>query len=465
MRARCAAGAVGAARLGPRAGAKVVPMTEYTGEGMRLEVEEPRATERVLKVEVSSEKVDEEFLRYYRELRKKVRLPGFRPGKVPLDMIRRRMGKEAEEDLLERVLPRYYARALERAALDPVDMPVVRDVHFKEGEAFRFEAKVYVKPPLDVRDYKGIPVTGKPVRVEEAWVDKVVESMREDMAELVSYGDAERAAAKGDVVEAAFRVTVEGTPLDGSREETHLVELGAGKALDEIEAALEGIRRGEEKEVEVVFPEDYPVKELRGKSGRFHLVVHDVKEKRLPEPDDEFARDVGERYQSLEDLRSDIRENFRRKAEELRRRDLREKLRAAVLERNPLPELPAVMVSRQKKTLEEEISREGRIAGRGAAPPPDPERLEEMARRDVAWTLLMEELAAKEGIRVEEAEIRRFLAEEAGRSSMSEQALTDLYLHRYGTLEPIRRHVLSEKVLDFLLEHATVTEEGDGGDV
>lgn len=437
-------------------------MTDQEAKEIKLSVEESSVTKRVLKVEVPAEELDPEFYRTYKAFQKKAKWPGFRPGKVPIQMIRKRMGREVTEELLQRMLPVYYSRALEKEALDPVDMPIIRNVHLKEGEPLRFDATVYIKPPFEVRDYKGIPLRKKEPNVPEEFVDRVLQDMRERSADLSSYEDDAHALEQWDVAEVDFEGFVDGEPLEGGKAENHLIEVGGGKMLPDLEKGFLGMKKGERKEVEAIYPEDFHANELAGKKILFKVHLKDIKKKHLPELDDEFAKDVGEKLETLEELKDKIRESLRGREEKRIREERHLDLMDKVLERNPIEELPEVMVDRQKRSLKE--SMEPRLQHSGMTPAEmgkmlADDKLEEKARRDVAWSLILDQIVDKEGITVETEELEKELEKAAWEASMSKDVLKELYMKERGSLEPFRLSLLNEKVLDFLLENAKVTEE------
>jgi len=423
-------------------------------------LEDVSPTRKELRVEVPAGEISTALEKSYRAFQKKVKLPGFRAGKVPIQMVRRRFAREVEEDLVQRLLPRYFDKAVARAEIDPVDMPIIKNVHIKEGDPFHFEATVYVMPEFDVKDYLETPITEKEIEVTDEIVEKVIERMREGQAELASYEDENRPAEKGDVVEADFEGFVDGESFQGGKAENHLLELGVGRMIPGFEEGIIGMKKGEEKEVKVTFPEDYGNEKLAGKEAVFKVVVKDIKEKRLPEVDDDFAKDMGEEYATLDELKEDIREKYRAQEEIKRREDLRKGLKAEIIRRNSF-EVPEVMVARQKHSL---MERFGLLQGK-SEPELDPEQnawLEQQARQDVAWQLISEKIAEKENITVSGEEFEAGLEKEATENSMTKEALKEYYNIQMGSLEPFRLGLLNEKVLDFLLENAKVTREGSG---
>ncbi len=430
---------------------------------MKLSVEEPSQTKRVLKVEVPTEEIDQEFKKAYKNLQRKVKFPGFRPGKTPISMIRSRLSRDVQEDLLHRVIPDYYAKALEKTALDPVDMPIIRNVHLREGEPFRFDATVYIKPKFEFKDYKGVPRPRSVIKVTDEIVDRVIRNMQERFAELSAYEDEQHQVAKGDVAEADIEGFVDGKTIEKGKGTGQLIEVGAGSMIPGLEEGFLGMKKGEEREIEVTFPENYHAAGLAGKKAVFKVNLKDIKQKKLPALDDEFAKDVGERFGTLNELKAEVRKGLEAEEKKRVREDLHLEIMDEVLRRNPIEELPEIMIERQKRALKESIKSD--LSRSGKEPKPEEiegmvkeAELEKKARRDVAWSFIIEQVAEKEGITVTPDEVESALEERAWESSLSKEVLRDLYLKQVGSLEPFRLMLLNEKILDFLLENAKVTE-------
>jgi len=434
---------------------------------MKFDVEEPSRTQRILKVEVPAEEIEQNFQKSYRMFQKKSKIPGFRPGRAPVSVIRRRFGEEIRADLLQRLLADYFEQALSEASIQPVDSPIIQQISFQEGQPFLFNARVYVKPEFELKDYKGIPLTKKKIEVTDEMVDRVLTEMREGLAELSSYEDETHAVEKGDVIEADFEGTVDGEALEGGKVSNHLIEVGAGRMLPAFEEGLLGMKKGESREIRATYPEDFDVKHLAGKEGVFQVTLNDIKMKKLPELDDEFAKDVGEKFSTLDELKASIREKMLERQEKKLREELHLQLMDELLDRNPIEEYPEVMVERQKASLRRSMEEsyenlEGKEDSKKEIDPELEKKIEEKARRDVGWSLIMEQIVEKEGMTVTAEEVETGLEKSAWEASMSKEVLRDLYVKQMGSLEPFRLMLLNEKVLDFLLENAKVTVEGGG---
>jgi len=207
-----------------------------------------------------------------------------------------------------------------------------------------------------------------------------------------------------------------------------------------------------------LFPKIMGMLKLAGKEAVFKIVAKDIKEKHLPELDDDFAKDLGEEYSNLEELKQGIREKFQAEEEKKNRQAWHKELMKAIAEKNPI-EVPEVMVARHKQSLMERMQLP-KDEGEAALKPEEREWLEKQALEDVTWSLISEKIAEKEGIAISSEEVEEGLAKHAAENSMSTEAMKDYYTMEMGSLEPLRLVLLNEKILDFLLENAKVTEEG-----
>jgi trigger factor len=246
-----------------------------------------------------------------------MKMPGFRKGKVPPQLVIQRVGREAVlEEALRGSLPEWYEQALLESGVTPVGDPKldVGDLP-AEGEELRFSIEVGVRPKAELGDYRGLEVGRAELEVPDEAVQSELDRLREGFASL---SPVERAAAPGDSLLIDFEGTIDGEPFEGSQSKDFLIELGSEGLLPEFDAALAGVSAGEEREVEVTFPEDHRPEELAGKTAKFDVTVTEVREKDLPDLDDEFAAEASE-FDTLDELRDNIRgrisEAFERRAE------------------------------------------------------------------------------------------------------------------------------------------------------
>lgn len=289
-------------------------------------------------------------------------------------------------------------------------------------------------------------------------VNRVLDNLREGHAELSSYEDAQHRVETGDVVEADFEGFLDGEAFPGGKGENHLIEIGSKQRVPGFEEGFVGLGRGEEKEIEVKFPEDYHTVDLAGKMAVFKVAVKDIKRKNLPQLDDEFAKDVGEQFATLEDLKKGIRERIEAGEKKKIREALEQQIMEEMIKRNSF-EVPEVMVVRHKRSILEGMVRPDEDL-ETVMKEVDQEDIEARAKRDVAWSLISEQIAEKEKIEVSKEEFEKHVDRMATENSMTPEVFKELYTSQMGGLEPLRLTLLHEKILDFLLENAKVTKEG-----
>ncbi|MDX6595773.1 MAG: trigger factor [Solirubrobacterales bacterium] len=260
-----------------------------------------------VEVEVPAEAVARATSRAARAMAKEMRLPGFREGKAPPSLVIQRLGfGPVLEESIREALPEWYEGALLDAAVSPIGDPSIEMLSTpeSEGESLRFKFEVGVRPPAKLGEYKGLEVGKGEAEVPDDVVETEIERVRESFARLQPV---EREAAAGDSLLIDFEGLVDGTAFEGGKAEDYLLALGSGSLIEGFEEQLTGAKPGEERQVEVTFPDDYQAEQLAGKDAVFNVKVKEVREKILPELDDEFAADASE-FETLEELRADIRE-------------------------------------------------------------------------------------------------------------------------------------------------------------
>src|SRR5690242_1707762 len=264
-----------------------------------------------VEAEVPAEEVERRVQQTARELGRQMRIPGFRKGKVPPQVVIRRVGREAVlDEALRSALGSWYADAIDGAGIAPVGEPDL-DVPSElpaQGEPLQFSIEIGVRPAARLGQYKGLEVGRRETVVEDAQIDEEIERLRERLATLETV---ERAAQTGDHVVMDYVGTVDGEEFQGGTGRDQLLELGSGRLIPGFEEQLTGAAAGDERTVNVTFPEDYPANELASKEAQFAVTVSEVKEKRLPEADDDFASEAAG-FDTLQELREDVADRLRK---------------------------------------------------------------------------------------------------------------------------------------------------------
>ena len=411
-------------------------------------------------VEVAAEDVDRHMQRAARGLARQMRLPGFRKGKAPPSLVIQRLGRgPVLEQAMRDSLPEWYERALIDSGLNPVGDPQIEmtSVPESEGEPLGFKIEVAVRPPASLGDYKGLEVGRADTTVPEEVIDAELERMREAFARLEPV---ERSARDGDVLLVDFEGTVDGQPFEGGEAHDYLLELGEGRLLEGFEEQLRDAEAGQEREVRVSFPEDYRAEHLAGRDAVFAVTVKEVREKNLPEPDDDFAAEASE-FDTLEELRADIRAKLGEAAAERIEQDFRLAAIDAAAD-NATVELPAEIIDARATERWERVERQ--LSGRGIDPASylqmqgktREEVIEESkpdAERELRREAVLAAIAEAEAVEVSEQEIVEALAHTAEHERTTPQKLLER-LRREGRDGPIREDLRIRKAVEVVAESA-----------
>ena len=409
--------------------------------------------------EVAAEEVERRIQQAARELGRQMRVPGFRKGKVPPPVVIRRLGREAVlDEALRSALGVWYTDAIDRAGIAPVGEPEldVGDLP-GEGEALSFSIEIGVRPPATLGQYKDLEVGRREPAVDEAQVDAEVQRLAEQLARLETV---ERPAADGDHVVVDYVGSVDGVPFEGGAARDQLLELGRGALIPGFEEQLISSQAGDERVVEVTFPDDYPEQSLAGQAAQFNVTVHEVKAKRLPELDDDFAAEAGG-FDSLDELREDIRKRLETVEAGEIEREFEEAVLDAVVQQAQV-EVPDKLVHARAHELLSDTMRA--LARQGVSPEAylritgkDEETLAHEAEPSAADALKREAVlaavVAAEEIEPSDDEVREALEPTAARSGEDVSKLFD-DLAQADRLERIRGEVANRQALELLVSSA-----------
>lgn len=426
---------------------------------MKVEVEDISAVKKSMSVEVGPDEVAKEVDAVVRGYARQAKLPGFRPGKAPLSLIRKKFGDEIRSEVRDRVMSRTFRAAAAERGLRPLGDPVVDEVDETAAEdgPFRFKTTFEVLPKIELADYRGIEVRRPPADVPDADVDKALEDLRGSRATLEAVEG--RKARTGDWLVADMHGAPEGAePFDRER---MTLELGSTDNLPEFNDRLEGAAPGDELEFDVAYPEEYGAEELAGKTVRFRVKVHEVKQRRLPELDDEFAKDLGD-FDDLAALRARIREDLERRKKAEAEGRVRQSLLDKLLLDNPVA-LPESLVDDEVRFRLEEIVR--RMMMQGMDPQKTEldwkqlrEQQEEGSRKAVHARLLLDAVAEREKLAVDDAEVEARIRHDAARMGETYENVRAT-LERQGGAQVIRNQLVREKALDLLTAVANIHGE------
>jgi len=413
------------------------------------------STKREIEVEIPAEEVSRETETLIQKYQKLARLPGFRRGHVPASIIRQRFSQDIQNDVVDALVPRYFRKETEKRGLVPVSQPRVSDLHFHEGQPLRFKASFEVLPEVEVEGYKELRAEKPAITVTDEEVEQSLKNVREQHATFASIEG--RALADGDFAQ----VSLDGSPKDGEGKPVHmddiLVEIGGKNTMPEFSENLRGVSASEERTFDVVYAEDFSDKRLAGKTLAYTVKVHGIKQKSLPELNDQFAKELGE-FANLEEVRQRIREGMLAERKHAAEREAKDKLVAELVKRNHL-EVPEAMIERQ---VELRLERGLRALAAQGMKQQDIKKMDfnrlragqrEQAEQEVKASLLLDKIADKEKIAVTDEEIDREVEALAAQSKQSAEAVR-ARLTGEGALERIRARIRNEKTLDFLYQQS-----------
>ncbi|MBE3551541.1 MAG: trigger factor [Kyrpidia tusciae] len=414
----------------------------------------------ILEVEVDPGALAQALDQAFKKVVKKVNLPGFRKGRVPRAVFEARFGVEAlYNDALDLLLPEAYAKAVEEARIEPVAQPEIDVVQLEKGKPFIFKAKVTVKPEVELGTYKGVTVEDKEFPVTEEDVDKELENLRRQHAQIEVVGEGGRVQNE-DLVMIDFEGFVDGEPLEGGQGEDYQLEIGSGTFVQGFEEQLIGMTQGEDREIRVTFPDDYHVEGLRGKEALFKVHLHDIKRKRLPELDDEFAKDISE-FETLEELRADLKNKLEQRAEQDHRTYLENQVVDKVVE-EAVVEVPGVMIEHELEHLyhdfADRLQRQGiptemYFEVTGSSEEKVKEQMRPDAEKRVRTSLVLEAVQKQEGIEPTEEEVEAELEKAAQSMRMDAARLKELLTP--SQLDSLRQDLAIRKTVEFLVANST----------
>jgi len=419
---------------------------------LNLKVRSTGPWQHTLDIEVPVDEVGRRLDEVARQIQRRASLPGFRKGKVPLDLVRQHFAETVEHEFLESFVPRVTTEAVDEARLSPVIPPLVRNLRFVPGQPMKFEAIVDVRPEVEAKDYRGLPARRKVRATDEAAVEKVLQDLREESAVFV---DLDRPAQRGDyVLLDSTRIDANGRRMSGTRAKARRIPLGSPDVLPDLENGLLGSAAGQERTIEIHYPADYQSSELAGKSVRYIVNVRKIQEKKLRELDDNLAREVFH-LESLEELRSRVRLNLEGEERVRVQRELEGAITAELVRRNGF-ELPDRLVHWMLDRVVREAT-EGREVGDTLR-----QELEKRYREGVEMSLRREVLlgavARQEKLEVSEEEV----AEEIDRMAQADARQASRVRARYQAAErrqALRESLLERKALDWLINAADVQDE------
>lgn len=377
---------------------------------MSLQVEKLEKSMAKLTIEVSADELEKAIEGAYQKNKKSISVPGFRKGKVPRQMIEKMYGKEVfYEDAANALIPDAYGKALDECEEDIVSSPKIDVTQLEAGKPFIFTAEVALKPEIKLGKYKGVKVDKVEAEVTEEEVNAEIEKERERNARNISVED--RAVKDGDMTVIDFEGFVDGVAFEGGKGENYPLTIGSGAFIPGFEEQLVGAEIGKETEVNVTFPEDYQAEDLKGKAAVFKCTVKEIKEKELPELDDEFAGEVSE-FETLAEYKEDVKKNLAEKKEKDAKNAKEDAVIDAIISDSDM-EIPEAMIETQQRQLVDDFAQRIQMQGlsieqyfqfTGSNYEMMIEQVKPQAEKRIKSRLVLEAVVAKEKIEVSEEE-------------------------------------------------------------
>jgi trigger factor len=418
-------------------------------DGMKVQVEDVDRTRRKIEVTLDEEKIRELQDGIYEDLRKRARIKGFRPGKTPRSVLATYYKDFVDEELKRKMAEFTIASALSEAHVDPVSEPVIKFHDEKDSYGYTIECEVM--PDFELPAYKGLEIEIEPLKITPEDVDNSLEALKQMHAEIV--------AKEGEIVIIQYEGFYDGKPLKDVRSESYPLDLGSTTLLPELETAVIGMKVGEEKEVEIEFAADYPDKAVASKKVLFKIVLKEIKEKKFPEINDEFAKDLG--LENMERLKESVTAELQKEKERVRRNKISEKIVDQLLGSTDFPAPAQLMEKRLAAMIQDAKTRM-----KANALPAEEERsidsllhkeFEPQAEKGIKAGMLLLRIAEQEQVKVEDSEIEARIKKIAEDTKRGYDYIKDFY-EKHNLLGNLKSGMLEEKTMDLLIESAHLKE-------
>ncbi len=425
---------------------------------MSLQVEKLEKNMAKLTIEAAAEELDKAIETAYQKQKGKISIPGFRKGKVPRQVIEKMYGKEVfYEDAANALIPDAYEKALEECEEDIVSSPQIEVTQIEAGKPFIFTATVALKPEVKLGKYKGVKVDKADVEVTEEEINAAIDRERENNARNITVED--RPVKDGDMTLLDFEGFVDGVAFEGGKGENYPLTIGSGAFIPGFEEQLVGAEIGKEVEVNVTFPEDYQAENLKGKAAVFKCTVREIKEKELPEIDDEFASEVSE-FDTLAEYKADVKKNLEEKKAKEAKDAKEEAVIEAIIEASEM-DIPEAMIETQQRQMVDEFAQRITMQGlsmeqymqfTGSNYNQMIEQIKPQAEKRIKSRLVLEAVAAAEKIEVTDEDYENEIASMAEVYQMEPEKVKEMLGEREE--KNIRQDLAVKKAAEFVVEQA-----------
>ena len=411
----------------------------------------------LFEIEVPKDAVDQAFEEVYSEMAKVASIPGFRPGKAPKELVKKRYSKEAKKEVINHLIPDAYQKAVEEHKIDPIDYPDITDLVFEEGKAMSFKAKIDTRPKFKLKNYKGIQVEKKKTQVKPEDIDKALDNLRQYGAKYVAVED--RPAEMDDYVVSDLDCLVDGKAAHKKRENLWLY-IDKGSIMSGLTEKMIGMNKSEERDIEVELSKEYPDKNIAGKKAMYHVKVKEIKVRSLPNIDDEFAKDLGK--ESLADMKKEVAKELENKMRSDNEIAAENQLLNKIIDDNSFA-VPSALVKKHIRMMSENAK--ARLLEKGFKKEDIDkkggeleERFKDDALKQVRLLFILDRIAKDEGIKTDEKDLEDAYKSISIRSGKSEKEVKDHY-ETEKLVDNLLERIREEKTISFLLKSAEIKEK------
>jgi trigger factor len=420
---------------------------------MQVSVDETSELGRKIKVQVPEDEIQSKIAKRLQSLSQSARIDGFRPGKVPSSIIRKRYGEPVRKEVVGELIQSSLNDALQERELRPVGVPTIDKTSAESGQGLEFEATIEIYPNIELAPAAELEIVRPVCEINDVDIDASIVKLRGQRA---NWEEVERESDTGDRLTISFSGTVDNEDFTNGTVDDFQTEIGGGQMIEGFEDQLIGLKAGEDKAFDVTFPEGYRNEKLSGKSAEFNISVKKIEQPIIPEVDEEFVKNFGIETGDLDDFRRAVRANLEKERDRAIGGKTKIAVMAAMLENNPI-NLPRALIDQEV----EQIKKQQASSAADTRQEPSEEQLdyfETEARRRVALGLLLIEIVDKNNVKVDGVRVRSAI-EEMSQSYESPDSVVDWYYSNPKELEKIENMVLEEQVVDLIMEDAKVTDQ------
>ena len=422
-----------------------------------IKMEEISLVKKKLSFEIPWSEVKEELDAVYRDVGKKAKIKGFRPGKIPRKVLESHFKDHAEEETITNIINKYYWQTLEDKGIMALSRPDITQDGFKENTNFKFTASFETEPDFEPKGYNGIEVEKEKIQITESDLENRLKEIRQMFATMEEIKD-NRAAIMGDYVTIDFAGSLDGELHQELKADNYLLELGSKSFIPGFEEQLVGMKNGETKAINVKFPEDYHEKKFAGKDVIFKVTIKDVKEKKLPEIDENFIKNF-DKYNSLDELNNDVRKTLEQDCQRLTETNLQNKIMEIILKENDF-EVPPSLIEKQIFYMMADTQKRMTSAGMDENNAMElsfkmHDKFKEEAEKVVKSFLLLKKIAQKEAIQVEEADLDQHIRDLATKHGRDYEQIRNAF-EKEERKDNLKTELIQKKVFDFIEQKANI---------